>query len=196
MQFGVNHMGHFLLTNLLLNTLKQSAPSRIVILASDSHRRTNHLDLDNINHQNKYGRMVNYSQSKLCNVLFTYELHRRLQKQGITNVTVNAVHPGVLVSLPDSSLKGVVDTNIGRYLPSSLQWIYPSIAKLFFRTVEEGARVPVYVATSPDLEGVSGKYFDSAGKPVPSSPLSYDETLAAELWNKSERWLHILGQGS
>ena len=88
-------MGHFLLTNLLLDKLKESAPSRIVVVSSDAHHRAKKIDLDSINHQQHYGRMVNYSQSKLCNVLFTYELHRRLQNQGVTNVTVNAVHPGL-----------------------------------------------------------------------------------------------------
>lgn len=167
---AVNYFSPFLLTNLLLDVLKKSAPSRIVNVASESHYRAT-LDLHNINGKGKMGVEGSgaYGRSKVALVLFTYELARRLQGTG---VTVNCLHPGG------------VRTNM---------WSRPGLAGPFARLIslfligpEEGARTSVYLASSPEAEGVTGKYFEKC-KEKRSSEESYDEALAARLWDLSER---------
>jgi len=172
-QFGVNYLGHFLLTNLLLNNVVQSAPSRIINVSSRAHERGT-INFDDIDSEKSYSPDKGYSQSKLANVLFTYELHRRLAAKGIQNVTVNSLHPGV------------VNTNIfEKYLGTTLYWLASPFTRLLLKTPQQGAETSIYLATSPEVEGVSGKYFVDK-KENPSSPLSYNEDDAKRLWKVSK----------
>ncbi len=169
MNFAVNHLAYFLLTNLLLDTLKASAPVRIVNVASNSHRN-NHLDFDNLELKRGYWAGTAYGRSKLANLYFTYELARRLDGTG---VTVNAMHPGF------------VHTNMA----ANNGWIVRLFLPLVHRnslTPEQGASTIVYLASSPDVEGVTGKYFVRE-REVASDPVSYDESAAKRLWEVSEK---------
>ena len=168
MNFAVNHLAYFLLTNLLLDTLKASAPARVINVASNSHRNK-HLDFDNLELNRGYWAGKAYGRSKLCNLYFTYELARRLDGTG---VTVNAMHPGF------------VRTNMA----ANNGWVVRLFLPLVHRnslTPEQGARTIVYLASSPDVEGVTGKYFVRE-REVASDPISYDESAARRLWEVSE----------
>jgi NAD(P)-dependent dehydrogenase (short-subunit alcohol dehydrogenase family) len=158
--FAVNHVAPFLLTNLLLPRLRQSAPSRIVTVASVAHR-SGYLEWDNLNGEEAYDGYSAYAMSKLCNILFTYELAERLRGTG---VTANCLHPGV------------VDTKL-------LQAGFPGQGGL---SVREGARLPVHLASSPEVEGVTGEYF-AAGQPQRSAGLTYDGPIRRRLWELSCR---------
>jgi retinol dehydrogenase-14 len=166
-QFAVNHLAPFLLTNLLLDVLKSSAPARIVTVASDMHRGAT-IDFDDLQSERSYGPVRVYSRTKLANVLFTYELARRLQG---TTVTANCLHPGVVAT------KLLAD---GMGMPSALR----STTRLIGSKPEKGAKTSIYLAASPEVEGVSGKYFVRQ-KAVESSKGSYDENLAGRLWRVS-----------
>ena len=166
-QFGVNHLGPFLLTNLLLDVLKASAPSRIVNVASTVHYNAS-MNFDDLQSEESYGVMKAYGQSKLANILFTYELARKLEGTG---VTVNCLHPGV------------VRTRIMRDVPFFLKPIV-AVAGLAMLSPEKGAKTSIYVATSPDVEGVTGKYFDKCAERSSSSE-SRDEEKAKRLWDLS-----------
>jgi len=167
MTFALNHLGYFLLTNLLLDTLKVSAPARIINVSSGSHRG----ETINFNHlpgKRMYSAFRAYGESKLANILFTYELARRLEGTGIT---VNAIHPGF------------VATNIG----TNNGWIVRAIRPLmdlFALSTEEGADTMIYLAMSKEVEEITGKYFIRR-KAVSSSSISYDESLARRLWQVS-----------
>ena len=171
MQFAINHLAYFLLTNLLLDLLKASAPARIVNVSSDSHLRGK-IDFDNLYGKRFYSPMKIYAQSKLANVLFTYELARRLDGTG---VTANCVHPGR------------VKTSIGEKHFSKLLANVWRIIKVLPATIslEEGAATSVYLASSPEVAAVSGKYFVKC-KPTSSAKLSHDPLLARKLWHISE----------
>jgi NAD(P)-dependent dehydrogenase (short-subunit alcohol dehydrogenase family) len=171
--FGVNHLGHFLLTNLLLPRLKESAPARIVVLSSDAHKGAlGGLDFDDLHARRSYHGIPVYCRSKLANVLFTVELADRLRGTG---VTVNAVHPGVVAS----EFGGPDDTRgVYRLLVKLSHWAFIS--------TEKGARTSVYVASAPELEGVSGKYFVRS-KPARSSRAAQDRGAALRLWEVSEQ---------
>lgn len=173
MTFALNHLNYFLLTHLLLEMLKASAPARIVNVASDSHRgaRINFTDLQG---KRGYSGFQAYGQSKLANVLFTYELARLLEG---TLVTANALHPGF------------VATNIGRNNGLLAKLVMP-IAQLNAIRPEQGARTSVYLASSPDVEGVSGQYY-TREKPVQSDPASYDLHTARQLWEISAQMTGI-----
>jgi NAD(P)-dependent dehydrogenase (short-subunit alcohol dehydrogenase family) len=168
MTFALNHLGYFLLTNLLLDVLKASAPTRIVNTSSELHRKA-HLDFGDLQNARRYRGMNAYHQSKLANVLFTYELARRL---GGTGVTTNVLSPGL------------VATNLGM----NNRGLSPLMKRLVDRMMgispEEGARTGVYLASSPTVEGVTGKYFVKQ-EAIPSSPETYDEAIAARLWKVS-----------
>ncbi|MBI1258315.1 MAG: SDR family NAD(P)-dependent oxidoreductase [Chloroflexi bacterium] len=170
MTFALNHLAYFLLTNLLLDTLKASAPARIVNVSSDVHKGAK-LNFDDLQHQRSYGMggLNVYGESKLANVLFTNELARRLQGTG---VTVNSLHPGM------------VRTGFGRNNGGMMRLIMPVIQR-FGISEEEGAQTSIYLASSPEVEGVTGKYFDKS-KATPSSPESYDEAAQKRLWAVSE----------
>ncbi len=172
MTFALNHLGYFLLTNLLLDVLKASAPSRIINVSSAAHRRGK-LNFDDLQRQRGYQGMGVYSASKLANVLFTYELARRLRGTG---VTVNAVHPGLV-----ATRFAVGSSWVSRVL-RGLIWC-------FGISPEQGARTLIYLASSPEVEGVTGKYFQSE-KVVESSLASQDEDAARRLWEISESLTH------
>lgn len=167
MTFGLNHLSYFLLTNLLLDLIKSSAPARIVNVASSGHKN-NPLDFENLQAKGFFnGRQV-YGRSKFANILFTYELARRLDGTG---VTANAVHPGW------------VATNIGK----DNGWLARQFIQLIQRnaiTCEEGARTLVYLCSSAEVEGISGKYFYK-NVPIPSDPGTYEEDDARRLWEIS-----------
>lgn len=168
MIFALNHLGYFLLTNLLLDVLKASAPARIINTSSELHRKA-HLDFDDLQNTRRYRGMNAYHQSKLANVLFTYELARRLEGTGVTS---NALSPGL------------VATNLGMNNRGLSLLMKRLVDRLIGISPEEGAQTGVYLATSPQVEGVTGKYFVKQ-KAIPSSPESYDETVAARLWQAS-----------
>jgi NAD(P)-dependent dehydrogenase (short-subunit alcohol dehydrogenase family) len=165
--FQVNYLSPFLLTNLLLPLLKKSAPSRIVNVSSAAHY-SGHVDLGDLQLQKGYGVMRAYSLSKLALVLFTRELARRLEGTG---VTVNCLHPGTVATNIWGSALG----------PASF---LGKVAKLFLISPEKGARTQVYLASSPEVEGVSGEYFESSVKKR-SSDESYDQALGERLWDAS-----------
>jgi NAD(P)-dependent dehydrogenase (short-subunit alcohol dehydrogenase family) len=168
MTFALNNLSYFLLTNLLLDVLKTSAPARIVNVASGLHMNAR-LDFDNLQGEKHYAGFRAYGQSKFANVMFTYELARRLEGSG---VTANTLHPGY------------VNTGLSLNNGSFFRVFAKLSARLFGRTPEEGARTSIYLAASPEVEGVSGKYFADC-QPIQSSPLSYDEELAKKLWQVS-----------
>ncbi|HEY6403089.1 MAG TPA: SDR family oxidoreductase [Blastocatellia bacterium] len=167
--FAVNHLGYFLLTLELLDLLKSSAPARIVNVASDAHRR-GHIYFEDLNLENGYGVWKAYAQSKLANVLFTYELARRL---GGTGVTANCLHPGVVGTNLFNSVGGLA----GKFL---------RLFSLFMRTPEKGADTIIWLASSPEVENITGKYFADR-KEQATIPESYDTAIAARLWELSER---------
>ncbi|MFX1366732.1 MAG: SDR family oxidoreductase [Promethearchaeota archaeon] len=167
--FTVNHLGHFILTQLLLDTLKQSAPSRIINVASALHRRAN-LNFNDINQKKHYRSFLAYSNSKLANLLFTYELARRLEGTG---VTVNALHPGF------------VRSNFGKRGRNTLLKVLFAFARLFAISVKKGAKTSIYLASSPEVQGITGKYFVKC-EPVDSSEASYNLETQKRLWELSE----------
>lgn len=168
--FGTNHIGHFLLTQLLLDRLKASGPARIVTVASRAHYRVSEWRWDGLSKPTQTATGLHeYSVSKLANVLFSAELARRLQGSGITTYSL---HPGVVAS------------DVWRSVP----WPIRPLIKLRMISVEEGAQTTLYCATSPELAGVSGLYYDRC-KPKTPSNLGQDEALAAELWRRSEAWI-------
>jgi retinol dehydrogenase-12 len=168
---ALNHLGYFLLTLELLDLLKASAPARVVNVASDAHRGMR-LDFEDLENRKNYSGLRVYGQSKLMNILFTNELARRLEG---TQVTVNALHPGV------------VATGFGQNTPG----IFRSLVKLaapFMRTPEKGAETLVYLATSPEVEGVTGQYFHNSKRAV-STPAARNPESARKLWEASEKLL-------
>ncbi len=171
---AVNHLGYFLLSNLLLDLLKKSAPSRIVTVASIAHR-SGTLDFDNLGFEHGgYGIMRAYSRSKLCNVLFASELARRLDGAGVTS---NSLHPGG------------VNTNIWSDAPAYVKPLV-FLLKPFMLSPKEGARTIVQLSADPALEGITGRYFEKM-RPVAPAPRAQDEALARRLWDVS---LRLVGQ--
>jgi retinol dehydrogenase 12 len=169
-QFGVNHLAPFLLTNLLLDTLKRSDSARIVTVASQAHRRGT-IDFDDLQlERTRYSGFRAYGASKLANILFTSELSRRLAGTGIT---ANCLHPGVVATnIFDAG--GVVGKIIGL------------LGRWFLLSPSDGAATSVYLASSPDVAGVTGKYFDKCREVAPTSAAT-DASAAARLWEVSER---------
>jgi retinol dehydrogenase 12 len=170
--FAINHLGPFFLTKLLLDRLKQSAPARIVNVSSTAHKGARHgLDFDDLQSTKHYRGMEAYSRSKLANIYFTTELARRLQGTG---VTANCLHPGT------------VKTAYGRDGDSSgFLALGLKIGAPFFLSSEKGARTSIFLASSPEVEGVSGKYFVKCKPRVPSKAARDDEA-ATRLWQISE----------
>jgi len=167
--FAVNHLGYFLLTNLLLDLLKRSAPARVVTVASIGHRRGT-LDFDDLGFERDgYWIMKAYTRSKLANVLFAAELARRLAGTGVTS---NSLHPGS------------VATNIWSGAPVWAKPLIQILYRPFFLSPEKGGSFIVQLAADPKLEGVTGKYFET-GKMVAPAPLAQDEALARRLWDVS-----------
>jgi NAD(P)-dependent dehydrogenase (short-subunit alcohol dehydrogenase family) len=166
--FAVNHLGAFLLTNLLLDLLKRSAPARVVTVASAAHRYAD-MPFNNLQFENGgYGILRAYARSKLANVLFTAELARRLVGTG---VTANCLHPGA------------VATNIWSHAPWYAKPLL-AVAKGFMITAEKGADTIVYLAASPEVQGLTGGYYDK-NRQVSLVPLARDEAVASRLWQHS-----------
>ena len=166
--FAVNHLAPFLLTNLLLGRLKQSAPARVVTVASHA-QAMGRIDFEDLQGKRSYSGARAYNQSKLANVMFTYELARRLRA---TSVTANALHPGV------------VRTSFGAEDPAGFQRLLLPLLRPFLKTPAQGAATSIHLASAPELERVTGQYFANC-KPKRSSKLSYDEAAAARLWQVS-----------
>lgn len=167
--FAVNHLAPFLLTHLLLPRLQESAPARIVNVASAAHQR-GRLRWDDLQAERGFGKVQAYCDSKLCNVLFTRELARRLEGTG---VTANSLHPGV------------VNTNLSSNSTGVIRWGWDLLAPLFFTSPEKGARTSLHVACAPELEGVSGRYFASSREVTPARA-AQDDAAARRLWEVSE----------
>jgi NAD(P)-dependent dehydrogenase (short-subunit alcohol dehydrogenase family) len=179
MQFAVNHLAYFLLTNYLLDTLKATgtseSKSRIVNVTSKMHVSAK-LNFDDLHNTQGYKGLRTYAESKLANIMFTYELARRLEQE-TANITVNAVHPGFVISglaKDPNSLQGWL-LRLGMFL---IRWKQ--------MPPEKGARTSLYVATSPEVEGITGQYFEKS-KVVPSSDASLVETDWLRLWEISKK---------
>jgi retinol dehydrogenase 14 len=168
--FAFNHLAYFLLTNLLLDTLKASAPSRIVNVSSAA-QANGKIDFDDLMGEKRYSAFGAYSASKLANVMFTYALARRLKGAG---VTVNALHPGL------------VGTGFGTNASNPIWRGAIALFKVFMLSPDKGAQTTVYLASSNEAEGVTGKYFDKK-KAVPSSAASMDETAQERPWAESAK---------
>lgn len=168
-QFAVNHLAYFLLTNLLLPELEAAAPSRIINVTSGAHTHAT-MDFDDLQAEQGYQPKQVYSRSKLANILFTYELARRLRGSG---VTANCLNPGVVATRMLADYTGVP---IGG----------GALARTFGATPEQGAKTSIHLAVSPEVERVTGKYFERK-REIPSSRESYDEAAARRLWQMSER---------
>ena len=166
--FAVNHLAPFLLTNLLLDRLRASAPARVVTVSSGAQSMGT-IDFEDLQGENHYSGQRAYNQSKLANVMFTYELARRLQGSG---VTANALHPGV------------VRTNFGREDSKGWMRLMLPVIRPFLKSPQRGATTSLYLASSPDVEGVTGRYFANS-KPKTSSKASLDAAAAARLWDVS-----------
>ena len=166
--FGVNHIGHFLLTKLLLANIQQTPNSRIVNVSSEAHRMGK-LDFDNLQAEKKFSKWKVYGLSKLANILFTFELHRRLQG---SDTTANCLHPGV------------VGTNFGKDAGKFLGTLI-GLARPFLLTPAQGAQTSIYLASAPEVHDISGKYFIKC-KPRRASGIAYDVTAAQKLWDLSE----------
>jgi retinol dehydrogenase 14 len=166
--FAVNHLAPFLLTHLLLDRLIASAPARIVTVSSGA-QTMGRIDFDDLQGERSYSGQRAYNQSKLANVMFTYELARRLEGTG---VAATVLHPGV------------VRTAFGTEDPARWQRVFLPLVRPFLKTPDEGAQTSVYLASSPEVDGVTGRYFANR-KPETSSKGSYDTAAQARLWQIS-----------
>ncbi len=168
--FAVNHLAPFILTNALTELMKASAPSRVIMVASESHQRVT--DPEDWESTKGYNGVTAYGRSKLANVMFCYDLAHRLEGTG---VTVNCCHPGVVETQ-------LLEGGFNRWW---LRWLWP-VVRRFTISPTEGAATPTYLATSADVEGVTGRYFKKV-RPATSSLISHDAVLGARLWNLSLR---------
>ena len=166
--FALNHLAPFLLTNLLLDRLKETAPARVVTVSSNA-QAMGRIDFDDLQGEESYSGSRAYDQSKLANVLFSYELARRLRG---TSVTANALHPGV------------VSTSFGAEDPGHVQRMFLPFMRPFMKAPAQGAVTSVHVASAPDLQELTGRYFANS-KLKQSSKRSYDQADAARLWQVS-----------
>jgi NAD(P)-dependent dehydrogenase (short-subunit alcohol dehydrogenase family) len=171
--FQVNYLSHFLLTRLLLDLLMRNGPSRIINVSSASHYN-GHLNLEDLQMQKGYGVMRAYGQSKLAQVLFTYELARRLEGKG---VTVNALHPGTVAT-------NIVGNSLGHFS------FLGKLSRLVLMGPSDGAETSVYLASSKEVEGITGKYFDKK-REKESSTESRDRQLAERLWVSSSKLVNL-----
>lgn len=168
--FGVNHMGHFLLTQLLLDRIKASTPARIVTVASRAHRRVQGIDWDAVRRPTRTRlALEEYGVSKLANVLFSAELGRRLAGSGVTTYSL---HPGVVAS------------DVWRSVP----WPLRALFKMTMISTEEGAATTLYCASSPEAALETGLYYEKCRVKTPSKD-ALNPALAAELWKRSEQWV-------
>jgi NAD(P)-dependent dehydrogenase (short-subunit alcohol dehydrogenase family) len=166
--FAVNHLAPFLLTNLLLDRLERSAPARVVTVSSNAHA-TGRIDFDDLQGELSYSGGRAYSQSKLANVLFTYQLAKRIR---VSAVTANALHPGV------------VRTSFGAEDPARIQRLLVLLLRPVMKSPAQGAATSIHLVSTPELGQVSGRYFANR-RPTRSSPRSYDQAVAIRLWEAS-----------
>ena len=174
MTWALNHLNYFLFTDLLLDVLKHSAPARIVNVSSCAHTRVKQINFDDVEFKKGFSGWTVYGHSKLANVLFTYELSRHL---GGTKVTANALHPGFVATGFGHNNGGLMRTGINL------------VQKIVAKRPEQGAETSIYLSSSPEVEGVTGKYF-SDKKEIKSSAASYDVNAARRLWELSEQMVH------
>ncbi|WP_082588578.1 SDR family oxidoreductase [Terrabacter sp. Root181] len=177
--FAVNHLAPFLLTHLLLDRLRASAPARVVTVSSGAHAM-GRIDIDDLQGRQGYNGQRAYNQSKLANVMFTYELARRLEGTG---VTANVLHPGVVRT-------AFAQEDSGRWMRLMLPVVRP-----FMKSPDRGADTPVLLASSPELEHVSGRYFAN-GRVKDSSRASHDTAMAARLWSVSAELVGLAPSGT
>lgn len=176
MQLGVNHLGHFLLTNLLLDILKSSAPSRIIVLSSLAHKY-GEINRDDLNSEKEYNKYKAYSQSKLANILFVHELAKRLKG---SSVSVNAVHPGI------------VKTDLGRHLVHSyLKRLLDPFTYYFFKTSKSGAQTSIRLAVDPELEKSTGQYFADCKAQRVAASARKNNNDSEWLWKESEKMTRL-----
>ena len=175
MTFALNHLAYFLLTNLLLDTLKASAPARIINVSSDAHA-SGKIEFDNLQGERDYSPRA-YDNSKLANILFTMELARRLEGTG---VTVNALHPGFVAT-------GFAKNN-GKVIAALVSIFAPLVA----RSPAKGAETSIYLASSPSVEGITGKYFYDSHV-IPAAPQATDMVVARKLWDVSAEMVQLVG---
>ncbi|KAL5727385.1 NADP-retinol dehydrogenase [Ranunculus cassubicifolius] len=178
MQFATNHLGHFLLTNLLLETMKNTAQQhkvegRIVNVSSEAHRHpyTGGIRFDKINDKEGYSSIFAYGQSKLANILQANELTRRLKEEAGVEITANSLHPGA------------INTDLLRH-HSIINGIVKSVGKYFLKDVHQGAATTCYVALHPQVKGISGEYFSDSNI-AKTTALAQDTELAKKLWEFS-----------
>jgi retinol dehydrogenase 14 len=173
--FALNHLAPFLLTNLLLGRPNESHPGRVVTVSSNAHAM-GRIDFDDLQGERSYSGARAYNQSKLANVLFSYELARRLSA---TSVTANALHPGV------------VSTSFGAEDPATIQKLLVPLLRPFMKTPARGAATSIHLAVAPELDQVTGHYFANS-QPKKSSERSYDKAAAARLWQVSAHLVSLM----
>jgi len=174
MTLALNHLAYFLLTNLLLDTIKASAPARIINVSSDAHSGGK-IDFANLQGERSYSSFGPYGNSKLANILFTTELARRLEGTG---VTANALHPGF------------TSTGFGKNNPGLLMKIMGVVVPLIARSPEKGAATSIYLASSPEVQSLTGKYFVDC-KVTQPAPQAADSAVARKLWDVSAEMAHL-----
>ncbi len=173
--FGVNHIGYFLFTNLLLDHVKAAGKARIINVASEAHRSATKFDPDNLQLKNNFSTWKAYGNSKLYNILFTVELADRLKDSG---VTANSLHPGVIASNFGSSSTMLVK-------------VFWKLAGPFMKSNKDGAQTTIYLATSDEVEEVNGAYFKDSKVVAPSNQ-AFDKEAAEKLWEISEELCEML----
>jgi NAD(P)-dependent dehydrogenase (short-subunit alcohol dehydrogenase family) len=174
MTWALNHLAYFLLTNRLLDTLQASAPARIINVSSDAHAGGK-IDFDNLQGERSYSSFGPYGNSKLANILFTAELARRLEGTG---VTANALHPGL------------TSTGFGKDSPDLLTKIIRAVIPLIARSPEKGAATSIYLASSAEVQSISGEYFVDC-KVTQPAPQATDRAVAKKLWEVSAEMVHL-----
>jgi NAD(P)-dependent dehydrogenase (short-subunit alcohol dehydrogenase family) len=174
MTFALNHLAYFLLTNLLLDTIKASALARIINVSSDAHSGGK-IEFDNLQGERSYSGIGPYGNSKLANILFTTELARRLEGTG---VTVNALHPGL------------VSTGFGKNNPGLIMKIMGVVIPLIARSPEKGAKTSIYLVSSPAVQNITGQYFVDCKVTQPASQAA-DSAVARRLWDVSVEMVHL-----
>jgi len=173
MTFALNHLASFLLTHSLLDTIRASAPARVISVSSDAHA-SGKIEFDNLQSERGYSPRA-YDNSKLANILFTMELARRL---GGAGVTVNVLHPGF------------VSTGFGKNNPGLLMKIFRAVVPLIARSPEKGAETSIYLASSAEVQGITGKYFVDRKETKPA-PQATDMVVARRLWDVSAEMVHL-----
>lgn len=171
--FALNHLGYFLLTNLLLDLLKSTVGARIISVSSEAHR-AGKIDFDNLQGEKGYGGWPAYANSKLANILFTRELAKRLENTG---VTANCLHPGFVATGFFANSNGTLGS-IYRVLTFPMRWLGVSISP------EKGAETQTYLAASPEVAGITGTYFDRS-QPAQTAPQAHDPEVGRHLWEVS-----------